>query len=63
MPYRSTIALFTSVLSLSNIMGLQRLWTMDFASRSLSMMLGSAGVLAKKFVDRVDVWSVRRLEH
>ena len=84
MPYRTNIVLFTSVLSLSNIIGLQRLWTMDFASRPLSMMLGSAGssvaaqnssapassssttaasVLAKKFVDRVGVRSVGRLDH
>ena len=42
-PCPITIALFTSVLSLSNIIGLLRRWTMDFASRLLSKMSKPAG--------------------
>src|SRR6516164_8391543 len=42
-PCRIIIALFTSVLSRSNTVGLQRHWTMDFALPSLWTMLGSGG--------------------
>ena len=42
-PYRTTIAPFTSVTSLSNIIGLPRHWTMEFASRSLSKKSRSVG--------------------
>src|SRR5262249_31149716 len=44
-PCRITIALFTSVMSLSNIIGLLRRWTMDFASWLLSRMSNPAGYL------------------
>jgi len=42
-PCRTTIALFTSVMSLSSIIGLLMRWTTDFASRSLSKMSNLAG--------------------
>jgi hypothetical protein len=42
-PCPITIALFTSVMSLSNIIGLLRRWTMDFVSRLLSKMSKPAG--------------------
>src|SRR5215472_17005088 len=42
-PCRITITLFTSVMSPSNIIGLLRRWTMDFASWLLSRMSNPAG--------------------
>src|SRR6516164_2613568 len=42
-PSRITIALCTLVMSLSNIIGLPRRWTMDYAWRSLLKMSNRAG--------------------
>src|SRR5262249_11806092 len=42
-PSRITIALFTLVMSLNDIIGLLRRWTMDYASRLLSKMSNPVG--------------------